>query len=95
MSSVIFARAWERSRASDDALLVLLAMADDADPVTGVCALDRERVMRKARVSASRLEETLRSLEDAGEIVRVDCELDFAVECFQILVAMNGEGGTS
>ncbi len=92
MSAAIFARVWERSRASGDALLVLLAMADDADPVTGVCALDRERVMRKARVSASRLEEILCSLEDAGEIVPVDCELDFAVECFQILVAI--EGGT-
>ena len=94
MSSVIFARAWERSWASGDALLVLLAMADDADPVTGVCALERERIMRKARVSASRLDEILRFLEGAREIVRVECELDFAVECFQILVAMS-EGGAS
>lgn len=88
MSAAIFARVWERFRALGDALLVLLAMADDVDPVTGVCALDRERVMRKARVSAPMLEAILRSLEAAGEIVRVDCEIDFAVECFQIFVAM-------
>ena len=91
MSAIVFARVWERSRASGDALLVLLAMADDADSVTGVCALDRERVMRKARVSASRLEEILRSLEDAGEITHTDCEHDFNVVCFQILAARNGK----
>ena len=66
-------------------------MADDADSVTGVCALDRERVMRKARVSASRLEEILRSLEDAGEITHTDCEHDFNAVCFQILAARNGK----
>ena len=56
MSAVIFARAWERSWASGDALLVLLAMADQADPETGICVLNPELIVRKARVPVERLE---------------------------------------
>jgi hypothetical protein len=69
MSIQATVRVWETSRARGSELLVLLALADEADE-WGLAHFQENHLASRCRVSTTELHEILRRLEQAGEIIR-------------------------
>lgn len=70
MSIRVMTRVWDTAQASGGALLVLLALADNADE-SGYCWPDPGEVARRARLSERQVHTVLKTLAAAGEIAYV------------------------
>jgi hypothetical protein len=68
MAITIMAEIWEHSPTKDTELLLLLALADHADRVTGVCWPSVSRLARLIRKSERNTRYLLRKLEAGGHI---------------------------
>lgn len=67
MSVRVLSEVWQKSKASGGALLVLLAIADNAD-ATGAAFPSEKHVADKARLSVRQLRRVLSELTKAGEL---------------------------
>lgn len=72
MSVKISAEAWHESGASGTALLVLLALADNADTDTRKAWPGLDYLARKTRTSRDTVRRALRSLEKSGDVTLVE-----------------------
>lgn len=68
MTAFLFTAAWERSAASDSALLVLMAIAEAAD-ATGRASVEQRAIAARTRLHVATVARAIRTLEDIGELV--------------------------
>jgi hypothetical protein len=71
MSIYVIAKVWDHSTAKGNDLLVLLALADNADQERSLAWPGVDLIAQKARVDRRTAQRCLRRLEEAGEIVLV------------------------
>lgn len=69
MSFNIFANVWDNSPQEGTALLIMLSLADNADPDSGTVTVDRDHLAERARISEGELSDWLRHLVSEREIV--------------------------
>lgn len=67
MTAFLFTAAWERSAASDSALLVLMAIAEAAD-ATGRATVEQRAIAARTRLHVATVARAIRVLEDLGEL---------------------------
>lgn len=67
MTAFLFTAAWERSEATDSALLVLMAIAEAAD-ATGRATVEQRAIAERARVHVATVARAIRTLEEIGEL---------------------------
>lgn len=67
MTAFLFTAAWERSSATDSALLVLMAIAEAAD-ADGRARIEHRTIARRARIHHTTVARAIRALEGLGEI---------------------------
>lgn len=88
MSIKIMTRVWESSQASGSDLLLLLALADNADD-TGYCWPGIEYLARKIRMTTQSVISITRRLEETGELVVARSRRHG--NCYVILVGMSDD----
>lgn len=68
MSIETTVRVWGQSRASGEGLLMLLALADQADP-SGLAFVNKPLLAERCRMSEAKVEQILRKLVSSGELL--------------------------